>query len=492
MNEKSVRKEGRAPTMIPRTMRGRPLPTRLRFLLYCHDTFGLGHVRRTLALAGAITADLPGAEVLVVTGSPIAHAFTLPPRVDYLKLPSVSKLPSGGYQPRTLDMEFNALRDLRATLLLEATRAYAPNVFLVDHAPRGMQGEAMPALRYLRASQPGCLCVLGLRDIVDERHTVRRSWIAEHVYPVLEQAYDMILVYGSRALYDVAVEYALPAAVTERLHYCGYLDRLTDGGGAGDGSSDGAPKGTPGQTSALGYPPSVTACCATPDQFVTAASEQQYPGPGPHVLVTVGGGGDGFPLLRAYLEGLRGLTQPAFSSLLLAGPLMEADDLRELQARAAELPPGCVRITPFVADPLPLLRAADLVISMAGYNSVCELLALRQRILFVPRIAPRLEQLVRAEMLAGHGLAHLLHPDALTPAALMRGVEDGLAQPRPTARQLTATGIGFGGQREAVRAIAERLSTRSDQQRAVDSGWSMGSRSSDYQPTEPLVLRSMS
>ena len=53
-----------------------------RFLFYCHDTFGLGHFRRTLSLAKHFTAMLPGAEALIVTGSPLAHAFELPPRVD--------------------------------------------------------------------------------------------------------------------------------------------------------------------------------------------------------------------------------------------------------------------------------------------------------------------------------------------------------------------------------------------------------------------------
>ncbi len=60
-----------------------------RFLLYCHDTFGLGHLRRTLALADYFTTTIPNAEALIVTGSPVAHAFALPPRVDYIKLPAV-------------------------------------------------------------------------------------------------------------------------------------------------------------------------------------------------------------------------------------------------------------------------------------------------------------------------------------------------------------------------------------------------------------------
>src|SRR5713101_3025569 len=140
---------------------------RMRFLLYCHDTYGLGHLRRTLVLAAHFTEILPNTEALIVTGSTLAHSFVLPPRVDYIKLPAVTKMNTGGYQARNLDMEFEAIRDLRATILRETARAYRPNVFLVDHAPQGMKGEAISALAMLKHSQPECLRVLGLRDIVD-------------------------------------------------------------------------------------------------------------------------------------------------------------------------------------------------------------------------------------------------------------------------------------------------------------------------------------
>src|SRR2546426_11880867 len=82
-----------------------------RFLFYCHDSFGLGHFRRTLSLAEYCTATLPGAEVLIVTGSSMAQAFGLPPRVDFIKLPTVTKLRDGTYTARSLDMEFAALHD---------------------------------------------------------------------------------------------------------------------------------------------------------------------------------------------------------------------------------------------------------------------------------------------------------------------------------------------------------------------------------------------
>jgi predicted glycosyltransferase len=403
------------PTVVQDQRRG----DRIRFLLYCHDTFGLGHLRRVLSLAKYFTDTLPNAEVLIVTGSPMAHAFVLPPRTDYVKLPAVTKMRDGGYRARDLDLELAAIRDLRATILRDTAQSYRPDVFLADHAPQGFQGEVLPTLKLLRDTQPDCLRVVGLRDIVDASTTVRQRWHDEGVYQTLEEDYDLILVYGSQYLYDIAAEYALPANVAGRVRYCGYLNRLPDPRPSND---------------------SIHAEHSTTERLV---------------VLTAGGGGDGFPLMRAYLSGLQQLPSIPFSSVILTGPLMDKDDEQELHKLQAGLPVGRVRVDKFLADPLPLLRAADLVVAMAGYNTTCELLALQQRMLLVPRSTPRQEQLIRASLLAQRGLAQVLTMEELTPARLIDSILQSFAKPRPERRQLDKAGISFQGQALARQAILD-------------------------------------
>jgi predicted glycosyltransferase len=406
-------------TMPPMVVQDQRRGDEIRFLLYCHDTFGLGHLRRVLSLAKYFTDTLPNAEVLIVTGSPLAHAFVLPPRTDYVKLPAVTKMKNGGYRARDLDLELAAIRDLRATLLRETAQSYRPDVFLVDHAPQGFKGEVLPTLAMLRDTQPDCLRVVGLRDIVDASATVCRTWREEGVYHTLEHDYDLILVYGSQKLYDISAEYDLPATVARRVRYCGYLNRLPE------------PRPSNGPT------------C------------NEHPNAERLVVLTAGGGGDGFPLMRAYLAGLQRLSSIPFSSVLLTGPLMDKSEESELRELQASLPRDQVRIESFLADPLPLLRSADLVVAMAGYNTTCELLALQQRVLLVPRSTPRQEQLIRASLLAKRGLAQMLPTDVLTPERLLDSVLQSFAQPRPEQRQLAAAGISFQGQALARQAILE-------------------------------------
>lgn len=392
----------------------------LRFLLYCHDTYGLGHLRRTLALAEYFTRTLSYAEVLIVTGAPLAHAFTLPPRVDYVKLPAVTKSSRGEYEARSLTMDFVAVRDLRASLLRETVLAYKPDVFLVDHAPHGMKGEVLPTLNALRVVMPNCLRVLGLRDIVDAGAIVQQTWTQENIYYTLDHSYDLILIYGSQQFYDIGQEYRLPPTVLPRIRYCGYLDRVTD---------------------------------ETMIQPQASVSSSSLASTQPLVVVTAGGGGDGFPLLSTYLHSLQQMKMLPYKSLLITGPLMNEEEQCTLRHLAASLPTEAVQIEAFIPDSVSLFRSADLVVSMAGYNTIVELLALQKRMLLIPRTVPRLEQYERAIRLAQHNLAGVLLPDDLTPSAIMHAVQHALTLPHPQTTQIEAAGITFCGQSIALQSI---------------------------------------
>ncbi|MCB1428388.1 MAG: hypothetical protein KDJ66_04570, partial [Nitratireductor sp.] len=69
----------------------------VRILMYSHDTFGLGHLRRCRTIAHAIVERFKGVNVIIISGSQIAGAFDFRARVDFVKIPSVIKLYNGEY-----------------------------------------------------------------------------------------------------------------------------------------------------------------------------------------------------------------------------------------------------------------------------------------------------------------------------------------------------------------------------------------------------------
>ncbi|MDQ3696215.1 MAG: hypothetical protein M3464_21755 [Chloroflexota bacterium] len=374
-------------------MTARTLPSQpWKLMYYCHDTYGLGHLRRTLTLAGHLRRRERGASQLIVTGSPVASSFPYPTGADYVKLPSVIKTGADQYEGRTMATAFGVVRDMRQDILLSAARHFKPDVFIVDHAPGGLAGEAIATLRHLKEQVPAAKLVVGLRDVIDEQSRVRAAWTKEGVYELLDDIYDMILVYGRRDLYDVVGEYGLSPRAAAKTRYVGYLRRA-----AGLRSPAEVRASLPLKTDRL-------------------------------VVVTAGGGGDGKELFQTTLAALRDRSRPAsFDCLLVGGPLMpEADqaELREMTNGWAKL-----HFLDFAEDMTSYIAAADAVVTMGGYNTICEVLSLRRPAIVVPRVTPRTEQLIRAEALSRRGLIRMLHPDDLTPARLLEELDALLAAP---------------------------------------------------------------
>ncbi|MBI3241833.1 MAG: glycosyltransferase [Chloroflexi bacterium] len=377
-----------------------------RIMLYSHDTYGLGHLRRSLAIAGQVAADLPKASQLLITGSMVAGAFGLPPRLDMIKLPALSKRSSGKYQSRALPLTLNETMAWRTQMIHQAVTAFKPDLVLVDKSPAGVQGEMLPALRYLKTWSPETKLVLGMRDIEDDAGATRAEWEASGVPQLHDEVYDHILLYGERNIFDPVEVYGMSASAEAKLIECGYLGR------------------------------------ADAKRSPEVVRRELGIGDNPFVVVTVGGGGDGYEIIQAYLEMLGNWPGGApFHSLIVTGPLMPHSKRKLLRqsARANHL-----TIVEFTPDLGSYLAAADLVISMAGYNTVCEVLTLGARSLLVPRTRPRTEQLLRAERLAARGLARMLMPEQLSPERLAAEIESALAEPRP-ARMLDMNGLSRVG-----------------------------------------------
>ncbi len=350
----------------------------LRVLYYSHDSYGLGHLRRTLALAHRVRERLPDTTQLIVSGAAYTDGWSLPAGADWLKLPSVVKTGSGEYRSRSLECSFETTLELRQDMVLAAARRFRPDLFVVDHVPAGLNGEALPALRH--AASMGARLVLGLRDVLDDATLVHRAWRKAGSHALLDSLYDSIVVYGDRRIYDVVEEYAFSERAARKTTYVGYLR---------------APEPAP----------------ASLVRAKLGVGKERL------VVVTAGGGGDGHSLVSAALDSLAAAAPERTETLVVAGPLMGDGERGDLERRAARCGGG-VRLVGAVSDLSDVIAAADAIVSMGGYNTVREILTYRRPALIVPRVRPRLEQLVRAEALARRGLVRVLHPVEATPARL--------------------------------------------------------------------------
>src|SRR4029077_13532754 len=124
-----------------------------KMLVYSHDTFGLGNIRRMLAICEHLAGVLPDLSILLVTRSPLIQSFRLPPRLDYIKLPCLTRTDREDYSSRYLDLDLDLTIRLRSKLILSAVDAFRPEVLLVDKKPLGIKNELRPALVHLQQTQ---------------------------------------------------------------------------------------------------------------------------------------------------------------------------------------------------------------------------------------------------------------------------------------------------------------------------------------------------
>ena len=361
----------------------------MKLLMYSHDTYGLGNIRRMLAIATYLSESDDGLSILLVSGSPMLHAFRIPAQIDYVKLPCLARTESGEYVSPYLDLDFDQVIRLRSNLILSTVLDFQPDMLLVDKKPLGLGGELAPALRILDRRIDRPRKILLLRDILDSPEVTRAIWQKNAYFDVLASSYEAILVVGEREIFDVAAEYDFPPAIASKTEYCGYLER------------------PPGRRNH-----------AEIRRELGIGDEQL-------VLVTAGGGADGCNLLTHYLQGLcHAGDSNNFHSLVLTGSEMSAPECRFIKKLAAACPN--VHLQEFTDDIMSYMSAAEVVVSMGGYNTVCELLTLKKCAIIVPRTTPVMEQCIRAERLAERRLVTTIHPNELTPAVLFKAVTDRL------------------------------------------------------------------
>jgi predicted glycosyltransferase len=337
-----------------------------RILIYSHDTFGLGHLRRCRAIAHALVEEYKHLSVMILSGSPIIGSFDFRARVDFIRVPGVIKLRNGEYTSLNLHIDIEHTLAMRASIMQHAAEIFDPDIFIVDKEPLGLRGEVLDTLTMLK--ERGTQLVLGLRDVLDEPALLMPEWRRKNVLPALRDLYDDIWVYGLPQIWDPLANIGLPQAVRDKVTFTGYLPRPMP---------------------------------STPPPTAVAELVEE-----PYLLVTTGGGGDGDGLIDWVLRAYESASPPPWNALLVLGPFMQPEIQAQFQQRVAANP----RLKAIVFDTHlePLMANAAGIVAMGGYNTFCEILSFDKPALIVPREVPRMEQAIRATQARDHGLTSML------------------------------------------------------------------------------------
>jgi len=376
-----------------------------RILIYSHDTFGLGHLRRCRAIAHEIVDRYKGVSVLIISGSPVIGSFEFKARVDFIRIPGIIKLQNGEYTSLSLHIDLSETLAIREAIIRQTAKVYAPDLFIVDKEPLGLHGEVRNTLYDLKSL--GVSTVLGLRDVLDDKETLLQEWVEKQVFPNLDTLYDQIWIYGVRDFYQPLKGLPLESSVSAKTVYTGYLQRLHESIGSED---------------------------MVPDA--------------PYLLVTPGGGRDGREMVELVISTYAQYPSMPYHALVVLGPFMHADDRLYFHKQVESI--ENITLLDFHPRMEDLIVGAAGMITMGGYNTFCEILSFDKPALLFPRVKPRTEQLIRCQRADELGMLTMLDPDTTTVDQLRQYIETFDELPKPSSHFLP-------GMLEGMNTITQRM-----------------------------------
>lgn len=368
-----------------------------RVLLYTHNSIGLGHAFRTLALITGIRRWRPDIDFLVISSSSIPQIF-FNEGIEVIKLPSV-KLDIDGdgnrMCPRYLtDFDLETVFEFRQRMILETFDFFKPDVFVVEHNMTGQMSELIPLLmkKWMRKGGPGDF------GLVHVNRGIMR-WVPLLQIPYenprhrsesinIGELYDFMYVLEDHEVIDINKAFlGDDPQLEKKIRYLGKItNKVYD---------------------------ELPAREAVLSRF--GLSDK------PVVLVSLGRNHRVAALSIRLMEGLNQVgVLDGHQVVMILDPYLDSDTKRALCAHplAAKLEMRC-----FVPNLVDLVAHADLVISRAGYNMFNEVLLTGAKAVLIPESHGGGEQEQRVRTAPRDNLLVFTEDEALLP-----GTEEAMAR----------------------------------------------------------------
>ena len=384
----------------------------MKIIIYCQHVLGVGHFFRTLEICRALYQH----QVILVSGGPETPA-PLPAHVRRVQLPELAMDHTFQNLHATDGHSLEETRVKRRAMLEQLLREETPDLFLIELYPLGrkaFRNELNPVLEKINDGRlPSCRVVCSVRDILVEKEDQARH--EARAVDTLNRWFDALLVHADPAVIRLEATFSRMADIRVPVIYTGFV----------------APPVTPladrtAWKSARGI---------VPEQAL--------------VVISAGGGAVGYPLLDAVTRAIPRLPEdlPIWVQVF-TGPFMDTRDAEQLRQRADHR----IHIDRFATDFSAWLGAADLSLSMAGYNTCMNILATGVPALVHPFDQNR-EQGLRARLLEDRGLLGVLSTDDLNSP----GLADRIAQRLQAPRHDEKGAVDINGAANTAHWIAETM-----------------------------------
>jgi predicted glycosyltransferase len=374
----------------------------------------MGHLVRSLEFARALSSH----DVTLIVGGQKVEV-NLPDHVQLVRLPVLY-----------MDEKFTRLipgdpgqsvehvQQKRQTTLYSLFKKKNPDLFIVELYPFGRSifgFELAPLLGDIRDGKFGHVrSVCSLRDILVEKKDPPAY--EKRVLQNLNRYFDALLIHSDAGLQRLDETFSRAGDIKIPLVYTGFITQQAD-----------------------------PAAGRRLRRELKMASGEKL------VVASAGGGRSGFNLLKSVLDACELLGDHlAFRLEVFCGPFMAPEEYEKLAARSV---PGR-RIRRYTKRFLDYLSAADLSVSLAGYNTCMNLLVTKVPALVFP-YARQQEQPIRADKIKKYLPMKVLKEADREPARLSRHIAQMLQQSRPS----SAVPIDVDGAANAARFLDQLMSS---------------------------------
>ena len=383
----------------------------MRILFYCQHVLGIGHFFRSFEIAKAFAPH----EVLFVEGGQPFHDIPSPPHIHRLFLPPL--MMDENFERFNLEgEELLKVQQERKEKLLKAYEEFSPDSVIIELFPFGRKKfsfELMPLLHAVKQKVQKPLVVCSLRDILVEKENREsyETWVLKH----LNDLFDLLLIHADERIMKLEESFERVDDISVPIFYTGFVAR---------------------------HP----------------ANKLALPRKDPKtkkIVVSTGGGKVGSELIEAAMIALEDIKTPPVIMEVYLGPFLDPQKRQRLEAIASR--DARIQLKPFAVDFLEVLLQADVSVSMAGYNTLMDLLSTGTYGILYPFKQNR-EQRLRAERLSRFGNFAVIEEPK--PDVLSQEIKKALAEERAPKHQRENPPINLLGAERTREIIEAELDRR--------------------------------
>jgi predicted glycosyltransferase len=338
-----------------------------RVVFYVQYLLGIGHVRRSSLIVQALCEQ--GVQVDVIFGG--------------LTIPNMSFANARVHQLtpiKSADANFSDLvkadgsaftaqdKIQRCAQLLAICEQLQPNLIVTETYPFGrrqMRFELLPLLDWVSRQKAPPVLVASIRDILQRRSSTRE----QECLDLIERHYQQVLVHGDPHFYPLEKSFPPATCLAAKLNYTGYV------------------------------------CPQLTELSNDLSNIRRREIPAKTIIVSIGGGSVGKEILTTALA----LHDSGFGGelkwLLVTGPNMPDNDKAHFKAQQSDN----LQVVELADNFLQKLNQAYVSVSMAGYNTIMDLLVTQTAAVVIPfEGTGETEQMARSELLAKANIVQLL------------------------------------------------------------------------------------